>query len=311
MPVCTQCASYVECIYTQYSESNIRLEQCVGSQSCLNFADRYAEKDTLNITLDLILLKNVLLHLLYNRNTAPRRIKGDGTVILPDLQAQRVFAEHKRRVTILHIGSLLVFLDSLTRWFYSRTVPTQTASDIERFLSWENIRSFLETLFTCLVEMVLFHTAIIISAVVVFKLFSVLQKRNVASGVWEEFRLSHLPLALLYASLTKLFLLSLLVVWRPTSQAEGNIWRGTQNGLLLKVYHLFDDETLDREWLLRNLMGGMASGFAIRVVLNGRPIIAASIVLAAWLLKAMAAYVFSEYIWNVPDNRQRFISSMP
>ncbi|KAG8788643.1 hypothetical protein FRC15_003167 [Serendipita sp. 397] len=176
--------------------------------------------------------------------------------------------------------------------------------------------------------MVLFHTAIIISAVVVFKLFSVLQKRNVASGVWEEFRyrsydglrrpyveflnrLSHLPLALLYASLTKLFLLSLLVVWRPTSQAEGNIWRGTQNGLLLKVYHLFDDETLDREWLLRNLMGGMASGFAIRVVLNGRPIIAASIVLAAWLLKAMAAYVFSEYIWNVPDNRQRFISSMP
>ncbi|KAG9058377.1 hypothetical protein FS842_010103 [Serendipita sp. 407] len=58
-------------------------------------------------------------------------------------------------------------------------------------------------------------------------------------------------------------------------------------------------------------MGGMASGFAIRVVLNGRPIIAASIVLAAWLLKAMAAYVFSEYIWNVPDNRQRFISSMP
>ncbi|KAG8760674.1 hypothetical protein FRC14_002355 [Serendipita sp. 396] len=160
-------------------------------------------------------------------------------------------------------------------------------------------------------KMVLFHTAIIISAVVVFKLFSVLQKRNVASGVWEEFRLSHLPLALLYASLTKLFLLSLLVVWRPTSQAEGNIWRGTQNGLLLKVYHLFDDETLDREWLLRNLMGGMASGFAIRVVLNGRPIIAASIVLAAWLLKAMAAYVFSEYIWNVPDNRQRFISSMP
>jgi len=29
MPVCTNCAAYVECIYTKYSENNIRLEQCV------------------------------------------------------------------------------------------------------------------------------------------------------------------------------------------------------------------------------------------------------------------------------------------
>ncbi|KAG8835979.1 hypothetical protein FRC17_010948 [Serendipita sp. 399] len=276
--------------------------------SCLEFADRYVEEDTLNLTLDLILLKSVLLHLLYNRNTAPRRIGSDGKAVLPDLRTQRALAENNRRFAILQIGSLLVFLDSLTRWFYSRNIPMQTASDIENFLSWDNTRTFLETLLTCSAEVLLFHTAIVISAIIIFKVFNVLKEGNVASGVREEFRLSHLPLALLYASLTKLFLLSLLVIWRPTSHLGGTQWQAPDNGFLLRIYHLFDDEVLDREWLLRNLMGGMASGFAIRVVLNGRPVVSASIVLAAWVLKAMAAYALSEYI---PDNRQRFISSMP
>lgn len=101
MPVCTNCAAYVECVYTQYSENSIRLEQCVNVDfgqinelcsltkeeqgSCHQFADPYAEKDALNITLDLILLKGVLLHLLYNRGTSPRRVDKDGNIHPPDV----------------------------------------------------------------------------------------------------------------------------------------------------------------------------------------------------------------------------------
>ena len=75
-------------------------------------------------------------------------------------------------------------------------------------------------------------------------------------------RLSHISLALLYASLTKLFLLSLLVIWKPA--ATGISTKEPTNDGLEAIFHIFDDNRLNREWLLRNLMGGMASGFAVR-----------------------------------------------
>jgi hypothetical protein len=70
-------------------------------------------------------------------------------------------------------------------------------------------------------------------------------------------------LALIYASLTKLFLLSLLVIWRPAEPGHMSLLT-SYDGFLQVLLHLFDDDHLNREWLLRNLMGGMASGFAIR-----------------------------------------------
>ena len=40
-------------------------------------------------------MKGVILHLLYNRGTSPRRIEG-GTVIKPDIQAERATGETVR-----------------------------------------------------------------------------------------------------------------------------------------------------------------------------------------------------------------------
>jgi len=93
------------------------------------------------------------------------------------------------------------------------------------------------------------------------------------------------------------------------------------------VYHVFDDDRLNREWLLRNLLGGMASGFAIRgkyalprldgvtdiflVVLNGRPLVAAFIVLFAWMIKASVAFILSDRITNTAIDRHWLIFSMP
>jgi hypothetical protein len=82
-------------------------------------------------------------------------------------------------------------------------------------------------------------------------------------------RLSHISLALLYASLTKLFLLSLLIIWKPA--APGISTKEFTNDGFEAIFHIFDDNRLNREWLLRNLMGGMASGFAVRGKLYHRP----------------------------------------
>lgn len=106
MPVCTNCAAYVDCVYTQYSANNIRLEQCVSSTSepsnndlqfvqkqCSEIADHDIEQDPLNLTLDLILLKGVLIHLLYNRGSNPRHIDRNGSVVLPNVETERNMSE--------------------------------------------------------------------------------------------------------------------------------------------------------------------------------------------------------------------------
>jgi lipid intermediate transporter len=140
------------------------------------------------------------------------------------------------------------------------------------------------------------------------------------------YRLSHVSLALIYASLTKLFLLSLLVIWRPAESLH-NATSAIGDNFFEVAYHVFDDDRLNREWLLRNLLGGMASGFAIRgkhglhrldgvtdiflVVLNGRPLVAAFIVLFAWVMKAGAAFLLSDCITNTAIDRQWLIFSMP
>lgn len=81
-----------------------------------------------------------------------------------------------------------------------------------------------------------------------------------------------MPLTLLYSSLTKLFLLLLLTLWRPSvspghhhasSKPRSEFWN-THHELLQKVLELCDDDKLDREWVVRNVLGGMAAGFGLR-----------------------------------------------
>lgn len=107
MPLCTNCGTYVDYVYTQYSVNNIRLEQCVSWHrvpcscvhlvqiECENTADEYIEKDALNLAIDLILLKSVLVHLLFNRGTRPRYI-ANGFVTIPDPESERKNSEKVR-----------------------------------------------------------------------------------------------------------------------------------------------------------------------------------------------------------------------
>ena len=109
-------------------------------------------------------------------------------------------------------------------------------------------------------------------------------------------RYSHIPLTLFYSSLTKLFLLFCLSIWRPddpdhrhpsqlgtgsddastnpnaprnpipntnTNTAAGLAGLGT-HPLVLSALGLLDADTLDRAWVVRNVLGGMAAGFGLR-----------------------------------------------
>jgi lipid intermediate transporter len=96
-------------------------------------------------------------------------------------------------------------------------------------------------------------------------------------------RLFHIPLTLLYSSLPKLFLLFLLSIWRPSSvrlpssPISNPVETSTLfHGLLYYpsfsfparyldfVMQTFDNDRIDREWVVRNLLGGMAAGFGLR-----------------------------------------------
>jgi hypothetical protein len=82
-------------------------------------------------------------------------------------------------------------------------------------------------------------------------------------------RYSHISLCLLYSSFTKFMLLAVLSVWGP--QVQKDIPPTTyvhKMPLDSPLWHLLDDDVLDRTWLVRNLLGGMSAGFGLRGVFH-------------------------------------------
>lgn len=52
---------------------------------------------------------------------------------------------------------------------------------------------------------------------------------------------------------------------------------------------LLDDNQLDREWIIRNVLGGMSAGFGLRVVLDCHPVFTMIIILFGWIAKTLMA----------------------
>lgn len=77
-------------------------------------------------------------------------------------------------------------------------------------------------------------------------------------------------MTIFYSSLIKLFLLLLLSIWRPTisnsSISHHQSWNGTsyKSVFINNALEILDDDKLDREWVVRNVLGGMAAGFGLR-----------------------------------------------
>ena len=89
-------------------------------------------------------------------------------------------------------------------------------------------------------------------------------------------RFSHIPLTLFYSSLTKLFLLFCLSIWHPGAAASSTRRDADPlaplhprvaafpHVLVARALGLLDEDTLDREWVVRNVLGGMSAGFGLR-----------------------------------------------
>jgi hypothetical protein len=129
-----------------------------------------------------------------------------------------------------------------------------------------------------LTETLAFHLGIMFVSFCVLKLVDWLRtwrtQSRTPSAVRQEFRLSLIPLTLFYSSLTKYFLLLLLTIWLPASSSKTPpisqplpSWAEKvlpNNELAYWAFQLLDDDKLDREWLVRNVLGGMSAGFGLR-----------------------------------------------
>lgn len=144
------------------------------------------------------------------------------------------------------------------------------------------------------VETLTFHLGITTASAVVLSSLALVRrtifKSAPSSSLTEQFRYvqtvslgtpfpeqstsyAQIPLALLYSSLPKLFLLALLSLWRPVMpemseevRASGAILinEAIAKGSLRPLVSILDDDVLDREWVVRNVLGGMAAGFGLR-----------------------------------------------
>ncbi|KAF8589895.1 Arv1-domain-containing protein [Ramaria rubella] len=298
MPICTTCTAPVEHLYTVYqSAHNLRLEQCTRS-SCLAFVDPYVEYDTLALLLDLILLKRgVYRHLLFNRGTPPRRETGPSAgdkAATPRIGSDSKEREHKRRVTVGQLGVTLILIDAFIRW--SNHHPLGAYSGEISPLNQEAWRFFLKTLLGCFIETISFHIGVTCFCALVLRLLSALPQKQ-TSTVRSEFRASHVPLTLLYSSVTKLFLLLMLSIWRPENTVSTpTSWTIYSSSFLNTALELLDEDKLDRQWVVRNVLGGMAAGFGLRVVLDCHPIITALVILAGWGVKTWVSSIASVWI---------------
>ncbi|KAG8934079.1 hypothetical protein FRC01_005240 [Tulasnella sp. 417] len=290
MPICTSCTTPVPYLYTLYESAyNLRLEQC---PNCHAFADPYVEHDPLILVLDLILLKrDVFRHLIYNRGSEPRKLT-DNSRDFPKPEAPPI-ADKVLWSRIGRLGTGLLFVDSVIRWM--RLSPIMV--DVSKDGSHSPIRALAHVFLYCLGETVAFHLGILSAAAILVPLAQFITKwkrKNTQGGpqVANQFRLPHIPLALLYASLTKFFLLFLLSIW-PAMQSVPSSLKVppylADYPLMVYVWNMFNDLILDREWLVRNLLGGMAAGFGLRVVLDAHPFIITGVIIAGWV--STSAYV--------------------
>lgn len=128
--------------------------------------------------------------------------------------------------------------------------------------------------------------------------------------------LSLIPLSLFYSSLTKLFLLFLLSIWRPATApirpSEHILERWDKRAYIAHALQLLDDDKIDREWVVRNVLGGMSAGFALRgpfaspalsvrvlmnvVILDSHPLLSMLVILAGWMAKTGMARVVSSWV---------------
>ncbi|KAF8333884.1 Arv1-like family-domain-containing protein [Amanita rubescens] len=297
MPICTTCTNYAPFIYTVYESAyNLRLEECV---KCHAFVDPYVEHDSLTLLLDLILLKRgVYRHLLYNRGSEPRKATNDGKDTLP-ISPRQDNREKRRWIWVFKLGVVLIFLDAYIRWCHLNPNPPLAGSPWTLDLFTHSVRVLLG----CVAETIAFHSGVGLMCHITLALLSVIpypKAKPAPSDIRREFRLSLIPLTLFYSSLTKLFLLYLLTIWRPSTvfipPPSFTLSNATWNEYARRAFIALDDDKIDKEWFIRNIVGGMSAGFGLRVILDAHPLLTTLVVIVGWAFKTLVSSMISHWV---------------
>jgi len=182
-------------------------------------------------------------------------------------------------------------------------MPLSDPKEITRTIPWnkEIFLAFFRFFLGTAAETIAFHGGVVLSFYIMMNIAELILTPQ--SNIRKEFRLSMISLSLFYSSLTKLFLLLLLTIWLPASSVSSprienalpswlnHLWAGNSN-FVGEILEMLDDDKLDREWIVRNVLGGMSAGFGLRVILDIHPFFTTLIILSGWFAKnAMASFV--------------------
>jgi len=251
------------------------------------------------------LKRGVFRHLLYNRGTKPRRLI-QNSESKQGAKQSRVVSTRDRWLLILRLGSALTFLDAFIRWSYLHPTATMDVTPWTK----QGFTSFFRVFLGTVAETIAFHGGIIVACCLLMKVTDILQSLfysnpSPISNIRREFSFSLISLSLFYSSMTKFFLLLLLTIWLPAPTStipklENPLpewtkhlqWANSNRNLLTHVLETLDDDKLDREWIVRNILGGMSAGFGLRVILGIHPLVTIVMILAGWVAKtAVASFV--------------------
>ncbi|SJK99528.1 uncharacterized protein ARMOST_02833 [Armillaria ostoyae] len=59
---------------------------------------------------------------------------------------------------------------------------------------------------------------------------------------------------------------------------------------------ILDNNQVDREWIVRNVLGGMSAGFGLRVILDCHPVFTMLVILCGWVAKTAMAATVSKWV---------------
>jgi len=176
---------------------------------------------------------------------------------------------------------------------------------------------FFRVFVGCVIETLAFHGGVTVASWAVLILLNKWSP-DFKPSTREYLRLKlHIPLVLFYSSLTKLFLLSLLSIWQQSSdypRPTDTITKPAVPDFIANIpwasslYTIFDEDVLDREWIVRNLLGGMAAGFGLRVALDCHPFVTTLIVVAGWSAKTSAAFALRQWVGGANSGRWKLYS---
>lgn len=208
--------------------------------------------------------------------------------------------EKRRWKFVARLGLSLVAADAFIRWCHLNPGQPYDESPWTR----ENVLSLSRAFLGCAAETFAFHLGITFSCYFAVKVLNAVDelRQRKPSDVRREFRCSLVPLTLFYSSLTKLFLLFLLTIWQPSAAGPVEHYEIGLPEVLRssdaarRVFHALDDDNVDREWVVRNVLGGMSAGFGLRVILDANPFATTSAILVGWAAKTAVARTVSGWM---------------